>query len=32
KYSFFIISQENLNKLADAKLLDSYLDYYQKNF
>lgn len=32
KYTFFIITQENLNKLADAKLLDSYLDYYQRNF
>jgi tetratricopeptide (TPR) repeat protein len=32
KYTFFIITQENLNKLADAKLLDSYIDYYQKNF
>jgi tetratricopeptide (TPR) repeat protein len=32
KYSFFIINQENLNKLADRKLLDSYVEYYQKNF
>ncbi|MCR8558670.1 tetratricopeptide repeat protein [Mucilaginibacter sp. BJC16-A38] len=32
KYSFFIITQENLNKLADAKTLDSYIDYYQRNF
>ena len=32
KYSFFIITQENLNKLADKKLLDSYNDYYQKNY
>ncbi len=32
KYSFFIITQENLNKLADAKLLDSYMDYYQQNY
>jgi len=32
KYSFFIITQENLDKLADRKLLDSYIDYYQKNF
>jgi len=32
KYTFFIITQENLNKLADAKLLDSYSDFYQKNF
>lgn len=32
KYSFFIITQENLDKLADRKTLDSYIDYYQKNF
>ena len=32
KYSFFIITQENLDKLADRKLLDSYMEYYQKNF
>ncbi|WP_345954981.1 tetratricopeptide repeat protein [Mucilaginibacter sp. PAMB04168] len=32
KYSFFIITQENLDKLADRKLLDSYVEYYQKNF
>jgi tetratricopeptide (TPR) repeat protein len=32
KYSFFIITQENLDKLADRKTLDSYLDYYQKNY
>ncbi|MBS7564320.1 tetratricopeptide repeat protein [Mucilaginibacter sp. Bleaf8] len=32
KYSFFIITQENLDKLADRKLLDSYVDYYQKNY
>lgn len=32
KYTFFIITQENLNKLADSKLLDSYMDYYQQNF
>ncbi|WP_158825176.1 tetratricopeptide repeat protein [Mucilaginibacter lacusdianchii] len=32
KYSFFIITQENLDKLADRKLLDSYTDYYQKNY
>lgn len=29
KYSFFIITQENLDKLADKKTLDSYIDYYQ---
>ncbi|MDB5129848.1 tetratricopeptide repeat protein [Mucilaginibacter sp.] len=32
KYSFFIITQENLDKLADRKTLDSYIDYYQKNY
>jgi len=30
KYTFFIITQENLDKLADKKLLDSYFDYYQQ--
>ena len=32
KYMFFIITQENLNKLADKKTLDSYIDFYQKNY
>jgi hypothetical protein len=32
KFSIFIITQENLNKLNNQKLLDSYLDYYQKNY
>ncbi|HEY8930443.1 MAG TPA: tetratricopeptide repeat protein [Mucilaginibacter sp.] len=32
KYVFFIITQENLNKLADSKLLDNYYEYYQRNF
>jgi tetratricopeptide (TPR) repeat protein len=39
KYSFFIITQENLDKLnnppagqAGKNLLDSYIDYYQKNY
>ncbi|MEB0262425.1 MULTISPECIES: tetratricopeptide repeat protein [unclassified Mucilaginibacter] len=32
KYSFFIITQENLDKLADRKKLDSYTDYYQQNY
>ena len=32
KYSFFIITKENLDKLADKKALDSYTDYYQKNY
>lgn len=32
KYSFFIITKQNLDKLADQKTLNSYLDYYQKNY
>lgn len=32
KYSFFIITKENLDKLADQKTVDSYIDYYQKNY
>jgi tetratricopeptide (TPR) repeat protein len=32
KYSFFIITKENLDKLADKKTLDSYIDFYQKNY
>lgn len=32
KYSFFIITQENLDKLADQKTLDNYIDYYQKHY
>jgi tetratricopeptide (TPR) repeat protein len=32
KYTFFIITKENLDKLADKNTLDSYLDYYQKNY
>ncbi|OIQ68940.1 hypothetical protein GALL_494620 [mine drainage metagenome] len=32
KYSFFIITKENLDKLADQKTLDSYVDYYQNNY
>jgi hypothetical protein len=32
KYSFFIITKENLDKLADKKLLDSYFDYYQQTY
>ena len=32
KYSFFIITKQNLDKLADQKTLDGYLDYYQKNY
>ncbi|WPU98235.1 hypothetical protein SNE26_19615 [Mucilaginibacter sp. cycad4] len=30
KYSFFIITKENLDKLATQSILDSYFDYYQK--
>jgi outer membrane protein assembly factor BamD (BamD/ComL family) len=30
KYSFFIITKENLDKLATQSTLDSYFDYYQK--
>ncbi|QXV65450.1 tetratricopeptide repeat protein [Mucilaginibacter sp. 21P] len=32
KYSFFIITQENLDKLADKIALDSYYQYYQENY
>ncbi len=32
KYSFFIITQEDLDKLNDKKQLDSYFDYYQKAY
>ena len=32
KYMFFIITRENLDKLADKKTLDSYIDFYQKNY
>ncbi|OOQ59015.1 type IX secretion system periplasmic lipoprotein PorW/SprE [Mucilaginibacter pedocola] len=32
KYSFFIITEENLDKLADSKTLGSYIDFYQKNY
>jgi len=30
KYSFFIVTKENLDKLANKKLLDDYIDYYQQ--
>ncbi|MDB5159031.1 MAG: hypothetical protein JWR50_3738 [Mucilaginibacter sp.] len=30
KYSFFIITQENLDKLAAKKILDDYIEYYQQ--
>ena len=32
KYSFFIVTQENLDKLKNKTLLDSYVDYYQNNY
>jgi tetratricopeptide (TPR) repeat protein len=32
KYTFFIITKENLDKLADKKTLDSYIDFYQKTY
>ncbi|HZY39777.1 MAG TPA: tetratricopeptide repeat protein [Mucilaginibacter sp.] len=32
KYSYFIITKQNLDKLADKKTLDSYIDYYQNNY
>jgi tetratricopeptide (TPR) repeat protein len=32
KYNFFIITQENLDKLADKNTLDSYFDFYQKKY
>ncbi|MEO6524873.1 MAG: tetratricopeptide repeat protein [Mucilaginibacter sp.] len=32
KYTFFIITQENLDKLADQKTLDSYFNFYQKHY
>lgn len=32
KYNFFIITQQNLDKLADRKTIDSYLDFYQKHY
>ncbi len=32
KYTFFIITQQNLDKLADKTTLDSYFDFYQKNY
>jgi tetratricopeptide (TPR) repeat protein len=32
KYTFFIITNANLNKLVDKKTIDSYVDYYQNNY
>jgi hypothetical protein len=31
-YGFFIITQENLDKLTNKTMLDSYMDYYQNNY
>jgi tetratricopeptide (TPR) repeat protein len=32
KYSFFIITRENLDKLTDKSRLDKYIDFYQNNY
>lgn len=32
KYSFFIITKQNLDKLSNKNLLDSYIEYYQSNY
>ncbi|MBE7178778.1 MAG: hypothetical protein INR69_20425, partial [Mucilaginibacter polytrichastri] len=32
QYSFFIITQENLDKLADKNLLQQYMGFYETNF
>lgn len=32
KYTFFIITSQNLDKLASKKILDSYIDFYQNNY
>jgi len=32
QYSFFIITQENLNKLNSKMMLDNYIEYYQNNY
>lgn len=32
KYTFFVITKENLDKLADKKLLDSYIEFYHKTY
>lgn len=31
-YSFFIITKQNLDKLNNKNLLDSYIEYYQSNY
>ncbi len=32
QYSFFIITKQNLDKLNNKNLLDSYIEYYQSNY
>ncbi len=32
KYNFFIITRQNLDKLADKKTIDTYFDFYQKHY
>jgi tetratricopeptide (TPR) repeat protein len=32
RYTFFIITSQNLDKLTSKKLLDSYIDFYQNNY
>jgi len=32
KYNFFIITRQNLDKLADKKTIDTYYDFYQKHY
>ena len=32
KYTFFIITSQNLDKLTSKKLLDNYIDFYQNNY
>jgi len=32
KYNFFIITRQNLDKLADKKTIDNYYDFYQKHY
>jgi outer membrane protein assembly factor BamD (BamD/ComL family) len=32
KYTYFIITGQNLYKVTDKKSLDSYIDYYQNNY
>ncbi len=32
KYTFFIITRQNLDKLADEKTLNSYFDFYQQKY